>query len=221
MAQQIMQVRRMKTDADRVRFAVRFATGKSPMALSERALKKLRDDVSTFLGFTGRRSKPPPAFGLHVTVLRAPWPWDCSKFALHEIHEETNRLLQNTVDGRGMDPTTISDGKDGQALGIDIVGPPEERTPRIAGSVRAAFLFTLWYLFASKAGDRVRACPECGRIFLRVRRQIYCSPKCTNRATWRNYPEQKKRRARQKYYDKYGWKLGARKKKGTRRGKKK
>ena len=59
-------------------------------------------------------------------------------------------------------------------------------------------------------GDRLRRCPECGRPFVRVRRQLYCDSKCTDRATWRNYPKEKKNRHRERQYAKHGWRLGAR-----------
>ena len=73
-----------------------------------------------------------------------------------------------------------------------------------------------WLLTSTLAGqERVRKCPECGRFFLRVRRQLYCRDACTDKATWRNYPKAKKRRARQRQYAKQGWKLGARSREET------
>jgi len=81
---------------------------------------------------------------------------------------------------------------------------------RFRGSPVETFGMTLVWLLSGPAGARVRKCPECGRFFLRVRRQIYCSDRCTDRATWRKYPEHKKRRARRKQYERHGWKLGAR-----------
>jgi hypothetical protein len=74
------------------------------------------------------------------------------------------------------------------------------------------YQLTLTWLLLSKAGSLVRKCPECEQPFVRVRRQIYCSDKCTDRATWRNYPTAKKRRARKKQYSKNGWIVGARSK---------
>lgn len=43
--------------------------------------------------------------------------------------------------------------------------------------------------FDAEPLDRVRRCPECGRLFARVRRQTHCSRECINRWTSRRYRE--------------------------------
>lgn len=67
------------------------------------------------------------------------------------------------------------------------------------------------FLANPEVGGRVRRCPHCQSLFVRVRRQIYCSSTCTDRATWKKYPERKKRAARLKQYEKHGWTFGRRK----------
>ena len=67
-----------------------------------------------------------------------------------------------------------------------------------------------WLLASSEAGAHVRKCPECGAFFYRQRRQLYCGARCTDKATWRKYSPDQKRRWRQKQYDKNGWTVGAR-----------
>jgi hypothetical protein len=49
------------------------------------------------------------------------------------------------------------------------------------------FLMKLLLLLNEQSLDNVSDCPECGKIFYRIRRQKYCSPKCTNTATVRAY----------------------------------
>ncbi len=210
----------MKTDADRVRFAVRFAYGKNPMALSDRALSKLQNELAAFLGFTGVQSNVDSLgrFGVHVTVLRAPWPWEYPKLQLHQLQEDTQQLLESTIEGRGFNPTTISDGKDGQPLRADVVIFGDERVLRIAGSVRAGFLLTLLYLMQGPAEVPVLKCPVCGRVFVRVRRQKYCRRECANKANWEGRSEEDKQRYRKTEYAKHGWELGAHSKKKQKGG---
>ena len=57
----------MKTDADRVRFAVRFVSGKSPMAVSDRAVAKLQDELAVFLGYTRGGAEPPGGLAIMGT----------------------------------------------------------------------------------------------------------------------------------------------------------
>jgi hypothetical protein len=90
-------------------------------------------------------------------------------------------------------------------------------SPRSPLSFRGTFQYTfpatvMWLLTESQVGRRVRKCPECSAYFIRVRRQIYCSDRCTDRALWRKYPARKKRAARRKQYEKHGWQLGRRQK---------
>ena len=203
----------MKTDADRVRFAVRFAS-ENVMALGAPALNKLQRELAAFLGTTRKGARLPGGFGVQVVNARPPYPWDYSKVEMFSLQQDASALLENAIDGHGLHPTTISDD---QELIADVVtGAKGKRTLRIGGSVRAGFLLTLAFLLAGTGAPTVLKCPECGRPFVRVRRQKYCRDACTDRATWRNYPTEKKRRARQRQYDKNGWTLGARSERKTR-----
>jgi hypothetical protein len=47
-------------------------------------------------------------------------------------------------------------------------------------------------LLHSRSGSRVRRCDDCGAIFVRIRRQRYCSPSCTGRATQRAWRERQR-----------------------------
>lgn len=210
-ARQIVQVRRMRTDADRVRFAVRFASE----PLSTLGLKRVRHELAAFLGLTREGAAPPGGFGVQVSTVRPPYPWQYSRGRLVQLQRDAYHLLADAVEGRGLHATTISDS---QELSAGVIGPARTRRLRIGGSVRAAFLLTLAFLIAGKGAVPVLKCPECGRLFVRVRRQKYCSSTCTDRAVWRNYPEHKKRAARLKWYEKFGWELGARSKRKERQG---
>jgi len=59
--------------------------------------------------------------------------------------------------------------------------------PRVVatGEVRDVALEVLFSVLASVEADRLRRCPECGTIFLRMRKQLYCTRKCVNKANKR------------------------------------
>lgn len=221
---------------------VRFVL-KPVLQMSKRATMVLQSELEAFLGFgvtgplrLGRprtdgsatrapfppdyasgdlaaSAKPEPA-GTEVVVSGEPYPWDLSPVDLFRLQRDARDLINQAIGGRGYQSTTISDK---QELIVDVIGGPGTRTLRVGGSVRASFLLKLAILMLTDAGRRVSQCPECGSFFVRVRRQKYCKRKCTDRATWRNYPKEKKERARQKEYDKHGWTLGARKKGGRKK----
>jgi hypothetical protein len=55
------------------------------------------------------------------------------------------------------------------------------------------FLWEMDYLLAGEQSflAHIRACPECGTIFYRVKAQAYCSRTCGNRATQRRWRERR------------------------------
>ena len=198
---------RIKTDADRLAFALRFATAPLPRSKSE--LELICRNVTAFLGMSrGTGDQRPGGFGIAVKVVGSPQPWEYTIPLLRELQQEARHLIEQTVDGHGIAPTILSDS---QELIVDVVGQADDRTLRIGGSVKSGFLLTLALLLAGMTdAPPLLKCPECGTLFIRKRRQKYCDSKCTNRATWRNYPDELKLKARQKLYDDNNWTLGAR-----------
>jgi hypothetical protein len=61
--------------------------------------------------------------------------------------------------------------------------------PRISVELVDLMVLLLVSAFDTEPLDRVRRCPECGRLFARVRRQTHCSRECINRSTSRRYRE--------------------------------
>ena len=63
--------------------------------------------------------------------------------------------------------------------------------------------------------ESLSTCPECGKVFLRNRRQVYCGRACVNRATvraWRKSPKGKKKegdRKKEAYRQQVRKRLGA------------
>lgn len=188
----------MKTDADRTRWAIALS-GTNVMAQTDADLRRLRREMKKFLAGDPQ--------GLAVTVHNlGPAVADLPRSDLHEIAARARAMLRAAALGDGR-----AGGTEVRKLVIDVVRPRGLKPElRIGGSVHDAFTMALALLLATDAGRQLQSCPECGAIFVRVRRQRYCTAKCTDRATWRNYPAEKKRVARAKQYAKQGWTLGAR-----------
>jgi hypothetical protein len=219
----------VRTDADRLRWAVRFiATDVG--ALKGPALARLRRELDRLLGADARDV----SFSVHVNVTRKPFPADFTAREFLDLQDAVRDLLEGAAGSENASTKVVLlglgddqrrwrfrefSGAHGAVsldnILVDVVHDRRgTRTLRIGGSAKDGVLLSLAFLLATEAGKRVVRCPECGRIFMRVRRQIYCTARCTDRATWRAYPEHKKRRARKKLYDQHGWKYGARTKGG-------
>jgi hypothetical protein len=84
---------------------------------------------------------------------------------------------------------------------------------RLGGPARDMFLLEVQRLLDSNVSERLCACPNCGTLFVRIRRQAYCSEECRDRnyyEEWKTTPQAEA--ARRRFYAKNGWTRGARKK---------
>jgi hypothetical protein len=66
----------------------------------------------------------------------------------------------------------------------------------IDGTLRDLFLWRLAFVFG-KDPSHIKRCPECQTIFYRVRKQEYCTRRCTNRANMREWRQSEKGKARE------------------------
>lgn len=195
-ARQILQV----DDEDRVRFVLRLA-GTDVPALRERALRGLWRHARAFFGL-------PSSSGIKVIGSRSAQ----ARYTSDENERRRKQLLKMQGDAAGV----LEQVRTGRPVSVPMsdvtmIGHPgDPHSVAFRGSVAATFRAALAFLLFNEPGGHVRACPECTALFYRVRRQEYCSARCTDRAVWRNYSPERKRRARRKQYAKYGWKLGAR-----------
>jgi hypothetical protein len=55
------------------------------------------------------------------------------------------------------------------------------------GNAHDLFLLVLLHIIAQEPTSKILRCPECSTIFVRIRRQQYCSRRCTKRAVMRNW----------------------------------
>jgi len=192
---QVLQV----TDDERVRFALRFAA-MDVAALRPRALHALWRQLRGVLGLPAASGVAKVVNGRRVGD--ALFNDNRCRALLLEHQEDARTLLKHVRKGGPISVPMLNVTMTGRA------GDP--RSVAFRGAPPATFRVALAFLLFSEAGARLRVCPECKTLFVRVRRQLFCNPPCTDRATWRAYPAEKKRRARAKHYAKYGWRLGAR-----------
>ena len=64
---------------------------------------------------------------------------------------------------------------------------PGRRQLIVSGVTSECFLRILTWLLEQEPPGRILACPECRTLFYRFKQQAYCSRKCGNRLTVRNF----------------------------------
>lgn len=186
----------------RLQWTIHLATSENIRKLKKPSVERL------WKGYRKFAKLPPQPLRMTAEALYHP--------EVFRAHNDADTLLEIQKAGRNL----LDAHAAGTECSVSIKGrmtitwlPGKWITDSIDGDAVDVFCVMLAQLLSvSDLGARVRKCPECGRLFLRIRRQLYCSDRCTDRATWRNYPESKKRRSRQPLYDLNGWKMGARKK---------
>jgi hypothetical protein len=185
---------------DRLQFAVRFAS-LDLNRLREGDWLNLRDDFREFLAGPKLQHMPTSA--------------DYSEAAVHALQGDMLTLLRQLAGP----PTEVPRGRDGAirfdapldvrfALNVMWLGENNQGRKSllvVAGSFRDRVLWTLSHLIGDAPTDVIRACPACGTLFARVRRQQYCSARCVKRLAmqhWRQTTAGKtyeRQRSRQRY----------------------
>ena len=149
-----------------------------------------------------------------MVTLTMPYPPAMTDAELVALQGEVQQILAGLVGD--WEPT-----EHGGPLGLTRVTVSKQLIPHdqsdrsfvwVTGAPRDVYLEYLFHLAIHVGVDRIRRCPapDCGRLFIRERRQKYCTRECTNRALWSSYSPKQKRKWRQKQYDKNGWTVGAR-----------
>jgi uncharacterized C2H2 Zn-finger protein len=191
-----------------LRFAVGFATMKLDQ-LREGDWLNLREDLTRFATLRGRpkeeADEDAQVFGV------AAWPLPGHTITVTFNHD-TIRALQEDVHHFLHYSLEIQAYDDALQRGEDIKppartlpeirvipwldwpkGPTQDAALFVHGDLRDLFLLRLVFLLQRDA-SHIRRCPECGSIFYRVRKQEYCTRRCTNRANmraWRQGPNGK------------------------------
>ena len=182
--------------SDPVEFLVRFVnTGLEAISAKDRL--KLCGDLKGFSrsGLTGLEPRPDSEFLGEVTDLRQLQAVFYS--LLQPIAERQSKKVTAVIPSRPDDPETIRAFHakcSSESIGAGDVrvgfaeGPDEESRLILSGSyshvlyVQAALLLLIVH---HPTRSRLRSCPECRAVFLRIRKQRYCSRRCVNRANMR------------------------------------
>ena len=107
--------------------------------------------------------------------------------AIRKLQAETLRILKSVIKVFGTNTGNLEMPQSRLTLALTLIRTPEGVMLLGDGPQRDIFLFNLLVLLKLQPVDRLRACPECSRIFYRKRRQKYCSRDCTNRVSVRRW----------------------------------
>src|SRR5262245_46909462 len=186
----------MKTARDRLEFAIRFAE-MDLQTLRPGDWMNLSDDLGAFHG----RDVPG---GVTLKDLGGfiarPTDGPLSEERFQGLQREVQSLLRALVAVRSFLRDLLASDK--PAANDEPVSPPLPPIPVMAeyivtagikaggtlyveGRTRDVTLLRLMHLLTGGGIDAVFVCPECDRLFYRVRRQLFCSKKCVNRANKR------------------------------------
>jgi len=185
----------MKTTIDQLKFAIEFAQA-DLKAMRPGDKMNLRDDLFLFaseIPFSSERGpqvKPDHAYFKFKTAAR-----EMPEEQIEELRVEFLNLLSNVTHKPTIQEKFKAIGKEIEAIelpslrfyALPQISPPGYIVVAV-GEPRDVLLYRLIRLLESSADiQRLRVCPGCQRIFLKVKRQKYCSQKCANRSYMREY----------------------------------
>jgi hypothetical protein len=176
---------------ERLHFAVALAQY-NLSALRDGDWLNLREDFLAFLGQSrdpDRTATVSDAGGLVSTRWPAPFPEDFSERDFQILQYEVRTILQAAAgDNMGGFPASIDVKATLQVQPQDgRVSPSGGYITSLHGSTRDQFLFLLLDALRHEPPDRILRCPECHALFVRSYTQAYCSRRCTNRASVRQW----------------------------------
>jgi hypothetical protein len=170
----------------RADFAVRFGqcnlTGESP-----RALANLRQQVARFLAGPAVRKSAPIAPLDQFCAVPSVDPLGISVRDLQALQSRARGILVHALGmrapaGDAADTSTVPLSAEWSVLGATQEKPG---MVQVRGTLIDVFTLTLFHLFAAGWLHHVSPCPECGTLFVRIRRQKYCRRRCVNHANLR------------------------------------
>jgi uncharacterized C2H2 Zn-finger protein len=148
----------------------------------------LRDDLADFLGIGPRSHEGLYMGGRQIaSPTTPPFPKDMTEDALRALQAELIALLGALVGGRDTTQSVFPTFEIG-ATRYALVGSPNTGPlVSVTGATRDIVLLTAIQLLVREDTAKVARCPECGRIFHRIRRQRYCERACVNKANKREW----------------------------------
>jgi hypothetical protein len=196
--------RAMQTDDDRLRFAVNFAQA-DLKALRRGDRLNLRDDLFMFAHSVPYSSDEDLEVNAGDVFLSR-------KIALREMSDEQIEKVRGEfleiLDGLSMPKGRSRFATVGPLPRLQFYAGEGEGGATIifasSQDPREVLLYRLMRLLESSANtSRLQICPECRRIYIKVKRQKYCSQRCANRAYIREWRSSKgESKANHKQYEK-------------------
>ncbi len=107
---------------------------------------------------------------------------------LRSLQSEMRSVLWGVVPGCSMDKIRLNLSFKSLTLPNPFKNMEEIPIIWVFGSTRDVVLYELFTLLRdSEETKRIQLCPECRKIFYKVKRQKYCSQRCANRDYMRQY----------------------------------
>jgi hypothetical protein len=207
----------MRSATDRLVFAVRFMQTKLEelSATARAALKDELEAFLQHAPLFVRTHKEvaiarTATGGIIPRVIGGPKVKDWTGDAVRELQEEVRALFNYIIESRAFqagdprykEPIEAGRKEDGgltaiSGLDLPIFWPSVGYSPLpvlnafhvlwATGNAHDLFLLVLNFIITQEPTDKILRCPECKNVFVRIRRQQYCSRTCTKRAVMRNW----------------------------------
>ena len=188
-------------DLESLQFIVRFSEMKLD-ELDARGWLNLRNEIAVFGLDTFQRIDQklsgPGGFDRRTRL-----PHEETKAAIESVQKDVHKVMYALVEVRELfqgkqqeitlPPIKLSPDC---SFHLSPFTSPDHNILHMLGPERDVFLFSLLSMLPNLPRDILQRCPECPKIFVRVRKQRYCSRQCVNRVNarkWRNTAEGKRK----------------------------
>ena len=176
----------LRPGADFLQFAVALAQ-MDLARLRSGDWTNLREDFETYLGHTSWIGASGNCIRAHPVASEAsPLPWQFARPHFQALQQQILPLLQDEARATIPVGTMYTVAHIWYLHGLDGL-TPGRRELVVSGDTAECFGRILTWLLEQEPPERILACPECGTLFYRHKQQAYCTRKCGNRMTVRNY----------------------------------
>ena len=176
----------LRPGADFLQFAVAFAQ-RDLTRLRPGDWTNLREDFEMSLGHTSWIGASGNCIRAHPAAAPAsPLPGHFALQHFQTLQQQLLPLLQDEAHATMPAETSYPVAHVWYVHGLDGL-TPGRRELVVSGDPAECFGRILTWLLEQEPPGRILACPECGTLFYRYKQQAYCTRKCGNRLTVRNF----------------------------------
>ena len=185
------ETHQLRPGADFLQFAVAFAQLDLD-ALRQGDWLNLREDFEMYMGRTsliGASGQCILAYPVQHDTAGSPLVWPLPAQFTPQDFKNLQQRISPVVEGEAKGHSVGTMHPVGESMhrhGLNR-STPGRRQLVISAPTADCFVKIFYWLIDQEPPDRILTCPECGRFFYRVKQQAYCSRKCGNRLTVRNY----------------------------------